>query len=88
MPKDPSAVVCIVDVTRKYAHLKPYKGFGPSTIPSELLKQLARVMARLYDAVTVEATLGLSPPLQWRGADMTMIVSVGWSVGSDPQRDA
>ena len=32
------------------------------------------MVTRLYDAVSVEATLGLSPPLQWRGADVTMIV--------------
>ena len=72
--KDEHAVVGMVDLTRSFAHMKPYKGFGPATVPSELLKHLATYMARLYDSLAVGATLAMSPTLQWRGADVAMIV--------------
>jgi hypothetical protein len=74
IPRDEHAVVGIVDLTRRLAHAKPHKGFGPSTLPSELLKYLARYIARLYDSLAVDATLAMAPPLQWRGADVAMIV--------------
>jgi hypothetical protein len=49
-------------------------GVGPSTLPSELFKRLAGTIACLYDGIAVDTTLSLTPPIQWRGSDVAMIV--------------